>query len=246
MSFIKLYRYIAAQRDVLIDIAAHKKGNSLTRQELEKHLIHLDLGETETSERTLVGAHDFKYHNNRTVIYAALTGRKMGLRGEKLHVLGFSASHHDIGKTEIPDYILNKPGKPDDDEWEKIRMHPIFSEMIINPYKYLPEYTGKIVYPLEDMGTFARHHHERWDGKGYPDRKKEDDIPLESRIIAVSDSYDAMTSERVYNKKKTQEEAIKELEACAGTQFDPKVVDCFILVLKKYFKNTLYIDEIMV
>ncbi|MBK5211814.1 MAG: diguanylate cyclase [Coriobacteriia bacterium] len=124
---------------------------------------------------------------------------------------------HDIGKMEIDEKILNKPGKLSKDEWEKKQRHPEIGYRILS---------AVIKFPL--IAEDILEHHERWDGKGYPRGLKGEEISLPSRIIAVADSYDAMTSDRTYDKTLSEEEAINEIMRCSGTQFDPDVAKVFI------------------
>ena len=135
-----------------------------------------------------------------------------------------AAPLHDIGKIKIPDGILNKPAKLTDNEYEIIKKHTIYGGNIIK----------KTIYSLENKDysdvayNIARHHHERWDGTGYPDALKGEDIPLEARIMALADVYDALISDRVYKKAFSKEEALRIIEDGKGTQFDPFLVDLFI------------------
>ena len=138
---------------------------------------------------------------------------------EKLHI---EARLHDVGKIAIADGVLNKPGRLTDDEYEQIKAHPVQS--------------SKILAPLEDMKESAdviRHHHERVDGKGYPSGLTKENIPVRSMIIAVADSYDAMTSDRPYRKALSIEVAMGELEKNIGTQFDGEIVNAFVNAFKK-------------
>ncbi|MGA1826026.1 MAG: HD domain-containing phosphohydrolase [bacterium] len=127
---------------------------------------------------------------------------------------------HDIGKIGVVESILNKPGKLTDEEYAEIKKHPITGANILT-----------LVEDLQKYIPFVLHHHERWDGKGYPDELKGEDIPLGSRILSVADTYDAMTSCRSYRKGFPPEKAAQELIACKGSQFDPVMVDAFIEVL---------------
>jgi len=129
---------------------------------------------------------------------------------------------HDVGKIGIIDGILNKPGKLTEEEWEKVREHPAKGAHILEGVEEFKEYA-----------LVARHHHERWDGKGYPDGLKGKEIPSGARILAVADAYDAMTSDRPYRKAVAPVEAVKELLKCKGTQFDGEAVDAFIIALKE-------------
>ena len=127
-----------------------------------------------------------------------------------------AAELHDVGKVAIPDAILNKPGPLDPLEWEFIRRHTLIGERII-----------AAAPALGPVAALVRSSHERWDGAGYPDKLTEQQIPVGSRIVAVADAFDAMTAERPYNAAMTPELALSELRRCAGTQFDPVVVDAF-------------------
>lgn len=136
--------------------------------------------------------------------------------------LQISALLHDIGKIGIPDHILNKYGKLSPEEYEEIKKHSIIGATILHPIK-----------ELSDVAKEVRHHQECYDGSGYPDGVKGNDIPLIARIIAVADAFDAMTTTRPYKKKRNIEEGIQELKRCSGTQFDPVIVSAFLLAYEK-------------
>jgi HD-GYP domain-containing protein (c-di-GMP phosphodiesterase class II) len=123
---------------------------------------------------------------------------------------------HDVGKVAVPDAILTKPGPLDEEEWAFIRRHTIIGERIIGAAPALLR-----------VAALVRHSHERWDGGGYPDALAGADIPLGARIVAVADAFDAITSPRPYSRPRTAEAALEELARCAGTQFDPVVVEAF-------------------
>ncbi|MGA1871131.1 MAG: HD domain-containing phosphohydrolase [bacterium] len=127
---------------------------------------------------------------------------------------------HDIGKIGVVESILNKPGRLTPEEYEEIKKHPVTGANIL-----------RLVDDLQKYIPLVLHHHERWDGNGYPDGLKGEDIPLGSRILAVADTYDAMTSSRSYRRGFPAEKAARELIGCKGTQFDPLIVDAFIEVL---------------
>lgn len=129
---------------------------------------------------------------------------------------------HDIGKVKIPDNILYKPSRLTDEEFEIIKQHPVIGEAILKP-----------IPSLQHTLPVVRHHHERWDGKGYPDGISGNNIPLAARIIAITDSFDAMVSDRPYRKGMPIETAIAELRKGAGTQFDPQMVEAFLRVIEK-------------
>lgn len=163
-----------------------------------------------------------KNHSDRVAYYSVLIGKKLGLSDEDLHTLHDGALFHDIGKIGIPDAILRKPGKLTDEEYDDIKNHPSIGAKIITPAKIFTN-----IIPI------VKHHHERFDGKGYPSSLAGKDIPLLSRIVCVADSFDAMTSDRSYRPRFTLYKALEELENCKGIQFDPDVVDAFILAIKE-------------
>ena len=127
-----------------------------------------------------------------------------------------SAVLHDIGKIGVADRILQKPGKLEADEFSEMSQHPVLGAHILDHVK-----------SLRSLLAGVRHHHEKYDGSGYPDNKKGGEIPLIARIISVADAFDAMTSNRHYRKALSHETALNELQACSGQQFDPHVVDAF-------------------
>jgi two-component system, cell cycle response regulator len=136
------------------------------------------------------------------------------MKAEDLDVLGRAAEMHDIGKMAIPETILNKPGPLDAEEWAFMRRHTILGERIL-----------AAAPALIPVAKLVRSSHERWDGEGYPDGIAGTDIPLGSRIIFACDAYDAITTTRVYSVAKSHDEALAELSRCAGTQFDPHVIE---------------------
>ena len=150
---------------------------------------------------------------------AVAVARKLGLSEPEVTLTRLTAELHDIGKTAIPDAILDKAGPLDADEWAFMRRHTVIGERILAAAPALAE-----VAPL------VRATHERSDGAGYPDGLQESEIPFSSRIVAVVDAYDAMTSKRAYSPMRTPEQAIAELRRCSGSQFDPAVAEAFIAV----------------
>jgi len=160
-------------------------------------------------------------HSEGVAYYAEIIGKSLGLDTKELAELKLAAILHDIGKVGIPDYILFKPGKLSEKEYGIIKLHSVIGSELLKKIKRFSRFS-----------TIVRFHHERWDGKGYPDGLKGEEIPPFSRIIAVADAYDAMLGDRVYRRAKTKEEALKELENCAGTQFDPYIIKKCIPALK--------------
>lgn len=164
--------------------------------------------------------HYTEEHSLRVTDLAVNTARVMGLPGDEVESLKISGSLHDIGKVAIPDNILLKPDKLTFEELTIIRNHPVIGENILKP-----------VLILEKEIKSIRYHHERWDGRGYPDGLCGQAIPLSARILAVVDSYDAMTNNRPYRKALSVDEAISELRRNSGLQFDEIVVDNFLKIL---------------
>jgi uncharacterized domain HDIG len=158
-------------------------------------------------------------HSQRVAAISLLIGKEIGLSDEHLETLEISALFHDIGKLGIPDNILLKAGKLDELELQKIKEHPTIGVSILKEVDF-----------LKDVLPIIRHHHERYSGNGYPYGIKGNDIPLEARIISIADTYDAMTSDRPYRKGLSHEDAIAEIKRFSGIQFDPKIVDCFVLI----------------
>ena len=154
--------------------------------------------------------------------YSVDIANKMGLAEDVVENIRKAALLHDLGKISIPDHILMKPGKLSEEEIEIIKKHPENGAKIIEP-----------VEPLRNAKDIIRHHQECYDGSGYPDGLKGEMIPLGARIIAVADSFGAMTTDRPYRKALSIEEAVKEVKRCSGTQFDPDIVSKFLALLKE-------------
>lgn len=190
-----------------------------------------DLNEEEnalvTSIKTLIGVINAKdkytySHVERVVVYSRLIAKKLGLSEEEKKQLIYGAYMHDIGKINIPNEILTKKMKLTKDEWEILKQHPRDGVEII-----------KSVNSLKEVAPLILYHHERYDGGGYPEELKGENIPYLARVLTVVDSFDAMTSSRPYNKRKTYEEGLEELNRCSGTQFDPKIVEIFTEVVRE-------------
>jgi putative nucleotidyltransferase with HDIG domain len=156
-------------------------------------------------------------HANRVEELAVNLAKNYHLSFDSIENIRTAAILHDIGKIGINDNILNKAGKLTKEEYETIMKHPSIGADII----------GKVHF-LDDVTKIVRHHHEKYDGTGYPDGLKGDEIPIEASILMIADTYDAMTTDRPYRKALTKEMAIEELKKYSGTQFDPRLVDVFI------------------
>lgn len=156
-------------------------------------------------------------HTDRVTEYAKLTAKRLDWPEERLAVLELAGHLHDVGKIGVPDAVLNKPGKLTVEEFEMMKAHPEIGEQIIRGIDF-----------LEALVPYVLYHHERYDGKGYPKGISGEAIPIEGRLLAVSDTFDAMTSSRPYRKQLDPERAIEEIKRCSGTQFDPNIVVVFL------------------
>ena len=157
-------------------------------------------------------------HSERVTLYSLEIGKMISdeLDQERLRIAGIL---HDLGKIGVPESVLNKPGKLTKEEFEMVRKHPQNGVKILEPIEFL-----KDVFPI------ILHHHEQYDGKGYPSGLFRGNIPLESRVLAIADTFDAMTSTRAYRKALSTDEALAEIMRCKGTQFDPRLADIFIKI----------------
>jgi diguanylate cyclase (GGDEF)-like protein/putative nucleotidyltransferase with HDIG domain len=156
-------------------------------------------------------------HSESVVELARTVARALGLKASEIERIAAAALLHDIGKVAMPDSILNKPSALDEAEWAVMREHPLVGERIL-----------RAIPGMAAVATIVRHEHERFDGTGYPDGLKGQDIPIGSRIILACDTFHAMTSDRPYRAAMTESQAIREISTCAGTQFDPEVTEVLI------------------
>jgi len=159
-------------------------------------------------------------HSERVAFFAKKIAQEMGLSEKEVEAIYIAGLLHDIGKIGIPDSILLKPGRLTEEEYEIIKLHPILSHELL-----------KHIDVLKNSLPGIKYHHERWNGSGYPEGLKEKEIPLQARILAVADSFDAMTSDRIYRKGIPKQEAIKELRKLAGKYYDPEVVENSLHIL---------------
>ena len=191
--------------------------------EAKQLISHLD--ESEEVERAVLKSllvalktrdADTYDHSRRTVKISLLLGRECGLEPSEMRSLEFGALLHDIGKIGVPDNVLRKPGKLNNFEWAMMRRHPLMGQEILSGLSF-----------LDDAMTIVAQHHEKWDGSGYPLGLRGEEIALSARVLFVADAFDAMTSDRVYRPAKSFDQAAAELDFCAGTHFDPRVVAAF-------------------
>ena len=161
-------------------------------------------------------------HSERVVTYSLRLGREYGLNSEQMKSLEFGSLLHDIGKIGVPDSILRKPAKLTEEEWVRMREHPVHGQQILRGIEF-----------LQGAARVVAQHHEQWDGSGYPLGLRAEEIDICARIFAVADAFDAITSDRVYRRGKSYEAAAQELDDWAGRQFDPKIVEAFHRVPKE-------------
>jgi putative nucleotidyltransferase with HDIG domain len=161
-------------------------------------------------------------HSQKVSAYAALIAEALDLSDLEVEEIRLGGVLHDIGKVAIPENILNKNGPLNPDEWETMKSHVTFGAKILDP-----------LTPLARIREMVLHHHEFFDGSGYPQAISGEEIPLGARIIAVADAYDTITSDRTYKKARAAAEALAELQRCANAQFDAKIVEAFVRAMRK-------------
>ncbi len=161
-----------------------------------------------------------KHHCRRVQVYAVMLAQRLDVSPEQLVDISYGSLLHDVGKIGVPDSILLKPGKLTDAEWQVMRRHTIIGHQMLSKIKF-----------LRGASDIVLHHHERWDGGGYPHGIAGEEIPLGARIFSIIDTYDAMTSKRPYKEALPIATARAEIERCAGTQFDPRIVKEFLRIV---------------
>ena len=204
------------------------KNRELTRQKKEIDQLYREIQRnylgTITSLSAAIEAKD-KYtrgHSDRVFYYALQMAKELKLNKRNIEQLRYASFLHDLGKIGIPDAILMKPGKLTPEEYALVKEHPKVGERILNPIRF-----------LEQTKNIIRHHHERVDGKGYPDGLDFENISIEERIIAIADAYDSMRSERPYRDPLGKQESLEILKEEAGKQFCPKCVDVFVKIIER-------------
>lgn len=218
------------ERDVrLLTILADQAAITLENIELYDNLQHFYLEMVQTLARAIDAKDSYTHdHADRARKYARQIAKKLGLPEAMIRHIEYAALMHDIGKIGIDENILRKPGQLTQEERDIIKKHPAIGNRIISPVAFLSPVAPMVLY-----------HQEWFNGKGYPEGLAGEEIPLGSRIVAVIDAYDAMTSDRPYRKALSQDIAVSELKKGAGGQFDPKVVKAFLEVLDKEEKETV-------
>lgn len=186
-----------------------------------QQIQEMTLQTIETIANTIDAKDEYtKGHSRRVSDYSAIIAEEMGMDKDEIMKVRYIALLHDIGKIGVPDSVLNKPGKLTEYEYELMKEHTVIGGRILQD-----------IGIFEDLDLGAKFHHERYDGKGYPNGLKGEEIPKTARIIGVADAFDAMTSNRVYRKHLTKEKVMDELEKCSGSQFDPEAAAAFIKYL---------------
>ena len=188
----------------------HERDNEIINESIETFTNFIDAKDPYTNG-----------HSKRVAKYTRMIAKEMGYEGEELDRIYYVALLHDCGKIGVPDNILGKPGKLTDEEFQIIKSHTVRGGDILQAFK-----------SLEDVDEGARFHHERYDGRGYPEGRAGEDIPLIARMICVADSFDAMNTNRVYRNKLTKEKVINEIETNKGKQFDPQVADVMLNLIR--------------
>lgn len=213
---------------IIASKAAYAIGNSKLYDDLQKAYLA-----TISAFANAVEARDHytRGHTERVTYLAELIARKIGWSEEQLFLVSMGSRLHDIGKIGVPDSILNKPGALDDKEREIMKQHPEVGARMIEGIPF-----------LEACRPYILSHHERWDGRGYPCGLKGENIPIEGRILAVADTFDAILTNRPYRSAGTFNKAVSELENFAGSQFDPAMVRVFLEILNEHSDNlaTIY------
>ena len=188
-----------------------------------KHLKEMTLQSIHTIVKTIDAKDDYtKGHSQRVSYYSYVLARALGSDEEEANNVRVVALLHDIGKIGVPDAILNKRGSLTDEEFEIMKTHSEVGANILKDITYLP-----------GLEIGALYHHERYDGTGYPKGLKGDEIPYVAKVICIADAYDAMSSNRVYRKRLPEDKILEEFEKCKGFQFDPKMTDTFINLIKE-------------
>lgn len=219
---VELPRELLPHEVRLLMTVAEIAGNAIHRTRLHESLEEAYLQTVLALARAMDARDTYTAgHSDRLADWATALAHAMQLSAEEKEDLSFAARLHDIGKIGVPDAILRKPGPLDMDEWQIMKRHPSIGAEIIQPVKR-----------LQNAVAIVRHHQEKYDGSGYPDGLSGHAIPIGARILAVVDAYSAIVDERTYRRARSPREALKEIRRCAGTQFDPKVVEHFCQIAR--------------
>lgn len=219
--YLKEYSQKLVQRLENSILELEKKNRQLEEQTREIQEVYLNVISSLT--RAIEEKDPYTAgHSERVTRYANLIAQEMSLSETERQILNRAAMLHDVGKLVIDLASLNKQGPLSTQEWTRMSRHPEIAASILAPIKFLQ-------HEIE----IIRHHSERWDGKGYPDGLRGEEIDDLTSILVLADGFDAMTTDRCYKEKRSIEEAMEEIRRCSGTQFNPKIVDVFLKVLRK-------------
>ena len=216
----RLARHFLITTTPLVNLtgSVHVMHDITERKEAESALKSASLETLETMSRLVEASDPYTAgHSKRVTELAVQIAKEMGIPDDQIEVLRTAGFLHDLGKVGIPDTVLNKPTRLTQAEQVMIQHHPVLSAE-----------TSERVAAFKEAVPVIRHHHENWDGTGYPNGLRGEEIPLLARILSVADSYDAMTSERPYRRARTTQEALAEMDRCSGSQWDPTVVEAFV------------------
>ncbi|HOZ45701.1 MAG TPA: response regulator [Candidatus Hydrogenedentes bacterium] len=207
----------------VLSIVANHASAAIENVRLIRDIEEAHLGTLKSMALMLEAKDPYTHgHSQRVRDYAVLAAERLGLSREDIEVLKLGAALHDLGKVGVPDTVLNKNGRPTDEEWELIKQHPVIGHEVLSPVRFLKHEHLELV----------RNHHERVDGRGYPDGLAVSDLSLLVRIIVAADSYDAMASNRAYRMARDPHYIIGEFKKNAGAQFDQKVAQLFIEMIE--------------
>ncbi len=216
-----------------VELDGYRKDLQRRLDEKTKEMERITIQAIMTVANTVDAKDDYtKGHSMRVAAYSELLAQRLGWSEEEIQNIYYVAMLHDVGKIGVPDAVLNKPFKLTDVEFRLIKGHTLVGAEILNDFKMFP-----------NVNVGAKYHHERYDGKGYPEGLKGESIPLVARVIGLVDSYDAMTSNRVYRRRLNDDVVMKELENGKGTQWDPDLVDIFVDLIKEGALEKMWMPE---
>ena len=217
----------------MIELDGYRKDLQRRLDEKTKEMERITIQAIMTVANTVDAKDDYtKGHSMRVAAYAELLAQRLGWSEEEIQNIYYVAMLHDVGKIGVPDAVLNKPFKLTDVEFRLIKGHTLMGAEILNDFRMFP-----------NISVGAKYHHERYDGKGYPEGLKGESIPLVARVIGLVDSYDAMTSNRVYRKRLSDDIVMQELERGKGSQWDPELVDIFVELIKEGALAKMWMPE---
>lgn len=216
-----------------IELDGYRKDLQRRLDEKTKEMERITIQAIMAVANTVDAKDDYtKGHSMRVAAYSELLAQRLGWSEEEIQNIYYVAMLHDVGKIGVPDAVLNKPFKLTDVEFRLIKGHTLMGAEILNDFKMFP-----------NVSVGAKYHHERYDGKGYPEGLKGESIPLVARVIGLVDSYDAMTSNRVYRKRLNDDIVMQELEKGKGSQWDPDLVDIFVELIREGALAKMWMPE---